>query len=230
MNRIISSTLIASLTLLAGCRSQQSATTNAADTTAVTAPLATTAPTAAATTQSQPISPLGDWQNLYLPVKVELLEPAQYSLSGRATMVRDSLLWISLRAFGLVDVGSVYADASKACVVLKKPQKLAMELPLADAMKQYGFTIGNIQDALLGDEEALAMLPSAVKWSVDERTQKKVVVSLSGSQGKVNVSLRLTFDLSSAEVNTDNVRQWTAPGSSYQFITPAQALKALQQM
>ncbi len=69
------------------------------------------------------------WRNVYLPVKVELLSPKRFAMSGRATMVWNESIYLSMRMFGF-EVGTAYADSSEAVVTLRQPQKVMIELPL----------------------------------------------------------------------------------------------------
>lgn len=79
------------------------------------------------------------WRNVYLPVKVELLSPKRFAMSGRATMVWNESIYLSMRMFGF-EVGTAYADSSEAVVTLRQPQKVMIELPLSDLLKNMMWT------------------------------------------------------------------------------------------
>ena len=65
------------------------------------------------------------------------------------------------------EVGTAYADSSEAVVTLRQPQKVMMELPLSDLLKKHDVDVAVLQQAMLGSREALALLPSAIRWQAD---------------------------------------------------------------
>lgn len=193
---------------LGGCRSKQPATP----------PAQPTVPAAEQTAQP--------WTNVYLPMKVEILSPRQFSLSGRATMVRGSSIYVSMRVFGF-EVGSAYVDSSMAYVTLKQPERLCIEQPVAELMRRHGITITQLQDAMLGSPDALASLPKSVKWSLDS-SDSEAVLTLAATVGGKQLAVRLTSQLRSAQWNQESVRQWSAPGSDYRRLSPESLTKLLQ--
>ncbi len=90
----------------------------------------------------------GQWQAVSMPVKLSLLTPVSGSLSGRATMIRDKQLYISLRMLG-IEVAYIYADSDSVYAVDKFHRYY-----FADETKsltyKYGVTLANIQDLLTG--------------------------------------------------------------------------------
>lgn len=208
--------LLSSTLALTGCRSSKNATTEAADTSAVQT--------------VAPVQQTRTWQNVYLPVKMELLQPQKFSISGRATMVADKYMLISLRFFGM-EVGQVYVDNSNATIVLRQPQKICMEQPVAAAMSTLGVSLADLQDALLGNEAVLAKLPSqfVANSSVTSDGDSSQII-LTATNGEKQYAVRITSDLKSAEWNVKSPRTFTAPGSEYQRVTLQSALKIIDSL
>ncbi|MDE5912014.1 MAG: DUF4292 domain-containing protein [Muribaculaceae bacterium] len=165
------------------------------------------------------------WRNIYAPVAVDILQPAQFSTSGRMTMVRGESIYLSLRMFGM-EVGSAFADNDRAVLAMRMPKKMVMELPVVEMLRRGGMTLADVQDALLGDPGALARLPEAVSCNADVDDRKAVVEFHATYAGKP-LGLRLTWSLDKAEWDAASPRQWSEPGSDYTRVTPSQALKML---
>lgn len=88
------------------------------------------------------------WQTLYAPVSVRCSRPFSISLSGRATMQRDSFIYLSMRMIGF-EVAVLYVDTDSA-VAIDKYHKIVASVPLSDITARTGLTLGDIQDVLLG--------------------------------------------------------------------------------
>ncbi len=94
------------------------------------------------------ISSYKPWHSLSVPVKVELRSPSNLSLSGRAYMVRDSLVHISMRVLGFeVALLRVTCD-SVYCI--DKVHHLALIESLERIGSDSGITLGQIQSLMLG--------------------------------------------------------------------------------
>ena len=89
-----------------------------------------------------------DWTALTIPVKLSLTSPASASMSGRATMLRDKSIYISLRVLGM-EVAYLYADTDSIYAVDKFHKYYLCE-NISALQERYGITLGNIQDLLLG--------------------------------------------------------------------------------
>ncbi len=165
------------------------------------------------------------WTNVYSPVSVEILSPAQFSCSGRMTMVRGESIYLSLRMFGM-EVGSAYSDPSQAVMSLRMPKKIMMEISVAGLLTQAGLSFTEVQEALMGNQDALSKLPPAVSYKAETDDSSSVVELHTVYAGKP-LAVRLTWNLRSAKWNQDSPARWSAPGSDYSRITPSEALKML---
>lgn len=88
------------------------------------------------------------WHSISVPVKVELKSPAKMSLSGRAYMVNDSVIHVSMRLLGFeVAVLHVTSD-SIYCV--DKVRKMAIVEGLDRLSAGSGVTLGQLQSLMLG--------------------------------------------------------------------------------
>ncbi len=168
------------------------------------------------------------WRNVYLPVKVELLSPKRFAMSGRATMVWNESIYLSMRMFGF-EVGTAYADSSEAVVTLRQPQKVMIELPLSDLLKKHDVDVAVLQQAMLGSRGALALLPSAIRWQADSDERKSEVMLSAVYKGK-EVAVKLTWDLGAAQWNMDDVRRWSPPGADYRRLSVESAMKIMESL
>lgn len=165
------------------------------------------------------------WTNVYLPVKVQMLEPQQVSFSGRATLVRGASIYISIRLLGM-EMGSMYATPSEGWVTIK-PQRTAVRMSLTDMLQLADVDFATVQDAMLGDEAALDRLPARVKASVQQGNGTSTV-TLSATYREKPVKISLTWDFNSAQWDIPSPQQWTAPGSNYKIIEPNDVGKLLE--
>lgn len=166
------------------------------------------------------------WKNLYAPVAMEIMQPVQFSTSGRGQMVRGESIWLSMRMLGM-EVASAYATPAEAVMAVKMPRKMKMSVPLVELLQRGGMTFEQVQEALLGNEEALAKLPEGVSYRVDTNERKSTVELYATYAGKP-LSVRLTWTLSSAEWDVAKPRTVSLPGSDYSTVTLQQALSLLK--
>lgn len=165
------------------------------------------------------------WKNVYAPVSIEIFQPMQFAASGRITMVRGASIYLSMRMFGM-EVGSAFADPDRAVMTVRMPKKMMMELPIIDLLRKGGMSFAEVQEALMGNEEALAKLPASVSYKADV-TDRESVVELQATYAGKRVGVRLTWNLRQAEWDVKSPRQWSEPGSDYTRVTPEQAMKML---
>lgn len=98
----------------------------------------------AVTAQQQATS----WQSVQMPVRVSLEKPRSFNLSGRVTMLRDSVINISLRVLGM-EVAAINLNADSLWVV-DRFHKVAFAEGTQRVLGQHTLTVGQIQDILLG--------------------------------------------------------------------------------
>jgi len=115
------------LAALCSCHSQKSATTE---------PAATVADQAG-------------WQDLYVPLTFELQSPSNMSISGRATMIRDRQIHISLRFLGM-EV-AIIDITPEAITAIDKYHRLIVTEPIAKILADHDISISDLQDALIGN-------------------------------------------------------------------------------
>ncbi len=89
-----------------------------------------------------------DWTDLYAPVSLKATQPTSFSISGRATMVRDEAVYLSLRMLG-IEVATVYVNSDSAWVADKYHKNLCA-VSLSSVTNKTSLTVGNLQDLLLG--------------------------------------------------------------------------------
>lgn len=88
------------------------------------------------------------WQTFYAPFSMQCSRPLALSVSGRATMVRDRYIYLSMRLLGF-EIASAYVDTDSAYVADKYNKTLVVE-PLSAITARTGLTLGDIQDLLMG--------------------------------------------------------------------------------
>ena len=173
------------------------------------------------------------WHTLYAPVKVNLSSPIAFGASGRATMVRDSLVHISMRFFGM-EVAVLRATADSAWVV-DKFHKIYSAMPLADLGARWGLTLGDVQDFLLGRADPALRLPTLserLRFAGSDYTATPggavaSEINFSAKAGRRDIAGTLTWDLGKARWNTP-VSAATPDLAGYRFIEPGQLPGALK--
>ncbi len=177
----------------------------------------------------------GEWHDLRVPVKISLSSPMSISLSGRATMVRDSLINISLRVFGFEVAIANMTNDSVFLVDKHNKQYFAESLP--DVMGSHKLTISQIQDLLLGRGDNNPLIfnttGNSVKVSFNDYVTTMfgslaslVDIDAAIKAGKINASVK--WSLTSAEWNTYRQVTFKSPGSNYRRISMANVKRMLE--
>lgn len=175
------------------------------------------------------------WHTLYAPVKVNVSSPMSLGASGRATMVRDSLVHLSLRFFGM-EVAQVRADRDSAWLV-DKYHKIYTSMPLAGLTASSGLTLADVQDLLLGQAFLPELVPAAAGRVSFEATgftpspagQVASAVEFSAKVGKRQVSGSLRWDFGKARWDGPVDTRW-APPAGYSRIQPDELLESLKRL
>lgn len=121
------------------------------------------------------------WETLYVPFTMRCEKPVSMSISGRATMVRDSYVHMSMRMLGF-EVAVVYID-NDSVVVADKYHKIVVSEPIDALTARTGLTLGNIQDLLLGR----AIYPGVGLLGTFDDVDKFFKISFSDTDGAVVV-------------------------------------------
>lgn len=96
----------------------------------------------------QAIANSGEWEQLQVPVKLSITAPEKFNISGRAYMVRNEQIYMSMRMLGL-EVATLHLTAD-SLILLDKFHRRQIALPIAETLLQADITVADIQDALLG--------------------------------------------------------------------------------
>ena len=89
-----------------------------------------------------------DWSSFYAPFTFRCSQPLGLSLSGRASMVKDEFIYLSMRMIGF-EVASLYIDRDSAFLA-DKYHKIMVAAPLESITARTGLTVSDLQDILLG--------------------------------------------------------------------------------
>lgn len=163
------------------------------------------------------------WSNVQMPVTLSMVKPTKMSISGTATLVRGEYVYVSLRFLGF-EVGQINVTPEVADVVLKQPQKLWMQTPVARRLEQLDIPFTSLQEILMGNRDFMSKVPSNLKVEF-AGTDAKPEVTVSGKFNDKELQLTLTWNLSSAKWNLDSPKTFSEPGSNFQKITLEEALK-----
>ena len=131
-------TILLCVVVLASCRSSHTATKTVPELPAASVP----------ERYNALVGSCGSWNDVSVPLSVDIVSPKSFSISGRAKMVRGKSVDISLRMFGF-EVGRIYANADSIYGMVKVG-KTYMAESLAEIFPGMPFTIGNLQDMLMG--------------------------------------------------------------------------------
>lgn len=88
------------------------------------------------------------WADLYCPVAISIESPERASVSGRCAMVRDSLIYFSLRALGS-EVATVRITPDSLCIIDRYNGAFLAE-PLDSILSSVPISLSDMQDLLLG--------------------------------------------------------------------------------
>lgn len=160
------------------------------------------------------------WTNVTLPVRLNITQPAKFSFNGTCTMVRGHYVLISLRMLGF-EVGQIYVTPQEANVVVKQMMPMWVQEPLGARLDRLGVEFADLQEALMGNPEAIAKLPSAIGVEV-----KDSEVVFSASVAKVPVAVGFSWNLSEAQWDRENPPSFREP-SGISKISASKAAKAL---
>lgn len=185
----------------------------------------------------------GRWNTAYMPVRISVLSPSKFALSGRATMVRDSAVYISLRVLGM-EVGAVSLTADSLWVV-DKYHKFMFAESTRNILGQHYMSMARLQDLMLGADSAivdgtLSILNSAgeesasISFSDYCSTQFGTYAAqmvLTALLGKTTATMSLQWDLESAKWNDSSTRiKFTPPSSGYKRAGIADAMEVLKSL
>lgn len=125
--------------------------------------------TTTTTTQSSSytISP-SHWQQLKMPMSVNIESPKSISISGNVEMVRGTSILLSLRFFGM-EVGCLYATQDSV-IVLDKINKRYVAESLNGLLADMPITISNVQDLLIGHPFVLGKIELSDDATTDFET------------------------------------------------------------
>lgn len=88
------------------------------------------------------------WDNLEIPLKVELKSPAKFSLSGRMYMENGQSILVSMRLLGF-EVATMYAD-SDSLYCVDKVHKIVVAENMKNLTQLTGIDITQLQSLMLG--------------------------------------------------------------------------------
>lgn len=90
----------------------------------------------------------GEWHDVEIPIELELIKPQEFSVSGRATLIKNECIYISIRAFGF-EVANAYINNDSIHVIYKMG-KLYIAEDVKKLLKGYPVNVGDLQNLLLG--------------------------------------------------------------------------------
>lgn len=137
-----------------------------------------------------------DWHDVVMPIDLSLHQPKALSVSGRATMVKEESIYISIRVFGF-EAANLYLTPDSIYASYKL-NKIYIAENTKQLLADYPITIGNIQDLLLGRAFMLGNGTLSAnmkkKLTLSSKTDSWVVTP---EQNLKNVIYSFIFDLNS---------------------------------
>lgn len=158
-------------------------------------------------------------------MKVELTSPMSVSLNGNAYMERGKSAFFTGRYLFGIEIGQVYVTPDQVDLVVKQPQKLWISKEIGQLPVPFEL----VQDALLGDEAALAQLAARYADVVTiGGTPAAPTVTLTLERKGQKISARLVPNVEQLRLNEPLSRQFEQPGSGYKKVDAKSALNMLQ--
>lgn len=181
-----------------------------------------------------------EWANVYVPVTVTMERPMSVSFSGRATMVRDSVINISMRVLGMeVAVINITTDS---VWLVDKFHKYAFAESTAHILGQHNMSIGQMQRLILGADNGEATTvtfdnprgsePVTVTFSDYSSTPAGELagnVRVKAEVGKRDVDASLRWQLNKAVWNDPSrTVSFKSPTKGYTWLNSGDAMKMLK--
>ncbi|MDE6490556.1 MAG: DUF4292 domain-containing protein [Muribaculaceae bacterium] len=165
------------------------------------------------------------WTTFSAPVKIQLESPKKFSISGRATLVRDQSIYISLRMLGM-EVGTVYVTPDSVFATEKLHRYILRE-SLTKVLDGRDIPFAELQDLLIGEQSAAtAQLARAMNYSAVTDNSGHLTISAS-MQLKKTVAGKLIWDIDDARRDESSPAQWRRP-SGYTEIPVSSVMKLLK--
>lgn len=137
--------LLLAIFCLVGCRSKQ----------------------AVVTTPAEPVVAeveANDWSTMSVPVSIDVEQPMALAMSGHMVMERNKRIYVSMRVFGF-EVAQLNLTPSTLVALVKQGDRMVLEAPIAPVLAAYDVDFRTLQDAFLGDTEAINSLPKTLNIS-----------------------------------------------------------------
>ncbi|MBE6318396.1 MAG: DUF4292 domain-containing protein [Bacteroidales bacterium] len=137
----------------------------------------------------------GTWTDVELPVDLALMQPTEINLSGRASMVKDESIYISIRVFGF-EAANIYIN-NDSIFASYKMGKLYIAESIKSLLSGHSVTVGDLQNMLLG--RAFILEKGSINSSMkNDFTMKYTDNSwlISPKSKYKNIKYQYSFDLS----------------------------------
>lgn len=133
-----------------------------------------------------------EYECVSVPVKLQISTPARISFSGKAYIVRDESIFLSLRKFGM-EVAQLYVTSDSILAVDKFNKKVVSE-SLSQFIEQCPVNIHDIQNLLFGQPFLPGEKPDADKFIFEEQTETAQWLAIPSKQYN-NLELGFAFSL-----------------------------------
>ena len=135
-----------------------------------------------------------NWNDIVVPVELNLIQPKEFSITGKATIIKDESIYISILLLGFeaanifINNDSIYATYKMGRIYLAENIK--------NLVKGYPIKLGDIQDMLLG--RAFIVGEGTINASMEKNISLKRNDEnwiLTPKSNIPNVNYNYTFDL-----------------------------------
>lgn len=165
------------------------------------------------------------WQNVQMPVTVNIEQPMRMALNGIMTMVRGEYLLVSFRTFGF-EVATACITPEQMDMVMKMPSKMWLSEPLAERFKKSDNDFTQLQEAMLSNNLRLPKLADGINISTGGTAENPLIAVDIATKGS-KIAMTISYSLADARWNVPNPARFSTPGSGYQKQSLRSAAKLL---
>lgn len=89
-----------------------------------------------------------DWNDVVIPVDLGIVQPKEFSISGKATMIKDESIYISVRVLGF-EAANIFIN-NDSIFATYKIGKIYIAEDIKNLLKGYPASVSDLQNLLLG--------------------------------------------------------------------------------
>ncbi len=163
------------------------------------------------------------WSTMSVPVSIDVEQPMSLAMSGHMVMERNKRVYLSMRVFGF-EVAQLNLTPTTAVALVKQGDRMVVEAPIETLMAMHDVSFSTLQEALLGNQEAINALPKGLNIAqVGHPDRPSIRVYLKA--GKSQLDMTLTPDLARAKWHGVTLAPFNPNLDGYRRVTLPDLLK-----